>query len=82
MYIEQILGFHSIDAFENIVKWEKPADIKGKIGIRNLRFGDVVTDIVADDTCCTVISNAPYTLMINGIAYVIEAGENTITLAR
>jgi hypothetical protein len=47
-----------------------------------LRFGDVVTDIVAEDTCCTVISNAPYTLMISGIAHVIEAGENAITLAR
>jgi hypothetical protein len=64
------------------VKWEKPADINGKIGIRNLRFGDVVTDIVADDTCCTVISNAPYTLMISGIAHVIKAGENIISLAK
>lgn len=81
MYIEQVLGFHSIDAFKNIVKWEKPADIKGKIGIQNLRFGDVATDIVADGTYCTVISNAPYTLMINGIKHVIKAGENIITLA-
>ena len=80
MYIEQVLGFHKIDAFRNEVHWEKPADVKGQIGIRNLRFGKVVTDIVADDRVCTVITNEPYTLLIRGVAYQMKAGENRFVM--
>ena len=50
------------------------------VGIRKLRFGDVVTDIVAEGDLCTVKANAPYTLMICGKAYEIQAGEQTFTL--
>ena len=80
VYIEQVLGFHKIDAFRNEVHWEKPADVKGQIGIRNLRFGKVVTDIVADDRVCTVITNEPYTLLIRGVAYQMKAGENRFVM--
>lgn len=80
MYIEQVLGFHTIDAFENVVKWQKPDDIKGKIGIRNLHFGNVLTDIVANGNECTVVSNAPYTLVIRGTEYKIMVGENNFTI--
>jgi glycogen debranching enzyme len=80
MYIEQVLGFHTIDAFENVVKWYKPDDIKGKIGIRNLHFGNVLTDIVANGNECTVVSNAPYTLVIRGTEYKIMVGENNFTI--
>lgn len=38
VYIEFVLGFHTIDAFCKVVKWAKP-DLKGEIGIKNLRFG-------------------------------------------
>ena len=61
IYIEFVLGFHHIDAFTKTVDWEKPA-VQGKIGIENLRFGNVVTDIVAENDKCLVTSNAPYTL--------------------
>ena len=77
-YIECVLGFHTVNAFENTVKWAKPTDIDGKIGIENLRFGNVVTDIVADGNTCIVNANEPYTLEINGIPYAIAEGENRI----
>jgi glycogen debranching enzyme len=80
IYIEYVLGFHTVNAFENVVKWAKPRNIKGKIGIKNLRFGQVVTDIVADETTCCVLSNAPYTLEINQKAYEIQPGENRFTI--
>jgi imidazoleglycerol phosphate dehydratase HisB len=53
---------------------------KKALGIKNLRFANVVTDIVAEGDCCTVRSNHPYTLKINGKAYDIFAGEQTIFL--
>lgn len=61
--------------------WEKPSDVKGKIGIKNLRFGKVVTDIVAEDNVCKVRSNLPYTLVVDGKSFLISARNNTINLA-
>ncbi len=80
MYIEFILGFYSVDAFKCKVKWSKPDNVNGKIGIKNLRFGDTVTDIVANDGICRVNSNLPYTLEINGAPYKIKAGENEFSI--
>ena len=80
VYLEFVLGFHSINAFEKVVEWFNPSEFEGKIGVKNLRFGDIVTDIVADKTTCTVKSNADYTLKINGKDYFIHKGENNFYL--
>ena len=82
MYIEDVLGFHTVDAFARVVKWQKPTEFKKTVGIRNLRFADVVTDIVAEGDVCTVKSNQAYTLYINEKAYSISAGEQTVFLER
>lgn len=76
IYIEYILGFHKIDAFNNLIEWEKPEEIKGKIGIKNLKFGNVITDIEANEKTCLIISNNPYTIKINGKRYKISIGTN------
>ena len=80
IYLEFVLGFHTVNAFENLVEWAKPSDFKGKIGVKNLRFGKVVTDIVADGKLCSVTSSMPYILKIDGVSYAIQKGENRITL--
>ena len=80
VYIEHVLGFHAINAFEKVVEWRKPSMFKGKVGIENLRFGEVITDIVADEKECQVKSNLPYTLKINEKAFQILEGENVISL--
>lgn len=80
VFIEFVLGFHTVNAFERTVEWEKPDDIQGEIGIKNLRFGDVCTDIVAKDTLCTVTANASYTLKINGRSFDIKPGKTTLAL--
>ncbi len=79
IYIEYLLGFHTIDAFEKKVYWEKPQTV-GEIGIRNLRFGEIVTDIVANGRECTVVSNAPYTLLICDKPFEINVGKQKILL--
>ncbi|MBP3359609.1 MAG: hypothetical protein J6N52_02045 [Clostridia bacterium] len=80
IYIEFVLGFHTVNAFENIVEWEKPKNVKGKIGIKNLRFGSVITDIIAEGDECRCYSNADFTLKINGKSYSIANGENIIRI--
>lgn len=76
IYIECVLGFHTLDGFNKVVEWERPCDLGDRIGIRNLRFGEIVTDIVAEGDECRVESNGEYTLKINGKPYAIHAGEN------
>ena len=80
LFIENVIGFHSVNAFEKVVKWQKPVEFKKALGIKNLRFADVVTDIVAVGNECSVKSNKPYRLEINGKAFQIFAGEQTISL--
>ncbi len=79
VYIEFVLGFHTVDAFKNIVEWYKP-EFDGEIGVKNLRFGKIVTDIVAVGNECTVVSNNTYTLKINGKEFEILKGNNKIKL--
>ncbi len=74
MYIEHILGFYSIDATKCNVKWSKPRNVKGEIGIKNLRFGDTVTDIIAKDDVVFTKSNSPYTLNVNGTELQVPCG--------
>ena len=78
-YIEFVLGFHTVDAFEKKVCWEKPVG-ESRIGIENLRFGDIVTDIVYEKGTCRVQTNAPYALEICGKEYKISAGANEFKL--
>ena len=81
LYIEYVLGFHKVNAFENKVEWVRPKELSGRVGIKNFRFGDVVTDIVAENGICRVTSNAPYTLCIDGTEYAVSAGNNEIKLS-
>lgn len=80
VYIEYVLGFHTVNAFDRVVKWAKPTDLGDRIGIENLRFGDTVTDITAEGSTVTVKSNAPYTLEIDGAPYAVGVGVTEITL--
>ena len=80
MYIEYYIGIYYINAFDRVVKWHKSDRFTKKIGIKNLRFADVVTDIIAEGDKCTVVSNATYTLIINDKPFEIAKGENIITI--
>ena len=80
MYIEEVIGFHTINAFERVVEWQKPNEFKKALGIKNLHFADVVTDIVAEGNVCTVKSNQSCVLKINGKTFLILAGEQKFTL--
>ena len=80
IYIEFVLGFYEIDALSAVVKWAKPDNINGNIGIRNLRFGDIITDICAFGEKCVVESNGTYTLDINGTKYTVKKGINEFIL--
>lgn len=78
LFIENVLGFHYIDANKKLVKWRKQGG--DEQGIRNLRFGEIVTDIVAMDDHVTVDSNISYTLIINEKEYNINPGSQNFKM--
>ena len=78
MFIENVLGFHHVNAQTKTVEWRKYRT--GKHGIKNLQFGDIKTDIVANNNKVKVVSNAAYTLKINDKVYAIKKGKQTINL--
>ncbi len=75
LMIENVMGFRQVDAINRRVTWSIKA-ANGTHGIRNLRFGGIVTDIRYDPDSGKVStkSNASYTLDINGRAFRIEPG--------
>lgn len=79
LFIENVIGIHSVDAVQRAVEWRLHQP--GRHGIRNLCFGDVKTDLIADGKgSVEVISNRPYTLIINGKSLKVKAGEQKFDL--
>ena len=74
LFIENVIGIYSANAFTNVVKWALPPVIKGKLGIKNYSFGDVVFDAVYENGVISVKSNQPFTLEVNGKAHKINTG--------
>lgn len=81
LFIENILGFRKVDAVNHTVEWSLKTK-NGTHGIRNLKFGETVTDIVYDKNTnqIQVRSNQPYTLLVNKKKYKVVAGESNITM--
>lgn len=79
LFIENVLGFHTIDAEKNEVHWRLHQ--KGTHGIKQLKFGNMFTDIMTNEqgNIC-VKSNYSYTLFINGKAYPVKSGTTEISL--
>lgn len=80
MYIEFVIGFYEINAFTGTVKWALDLSSEGEVGVKNLRFGNVIADITACGKKCSVRTNEPFTLQINGKAYRVRAGENAFDI--
>ena len=79
LLIENILGFHNVDAANKKIEWRLHQ--KGRHGVTHFRFGDIVTDIVFDGKkTIAVQSNKPYTLIVNGHSHEVALGDTTITL--
>jgi hypothetical protein len=78
LFIENVLGFYDVDAPNATVRWNLHQTCRH--GIKDLSFGDIVTDIIYEDGIVTVNSNKPYTLYINGQSYSVRRGETVIEL--
>ena len=75
LFIENVLGFYEVDAQKNEIKWDMHHDCRH--GICNLRFGEVITDIVYENGTVSVKSNRAYILSVNGRKHRVHPGDNT-----
>ncbi len=80
IFIEYVLGFHTVNALTKTVEWAYPSELTGEVGIKNLRFGSVVTDIVAQKGICHVTSTHAYTLIVDGRPFAVKEGTQTFSL--
>lgn len=80
LFIENVLGFHDINASSRTVRWDIRHDCRH--GLNNLTFGDTTTDLLYDPAASTVTirSNKPYCLILNGKSHRIRAGVTTISI--
>ena len=78
LFIENVLGFHDIDASSRTVRWDIRHDCRH--GLNNLTFGDTTTDLLYDPAASTVTvrSTAPYRLILNGKTHRIRPGVTKI----
>lgn len=81
LFIENVMGFRHADGLKRELQWDIKA-ANGRHGLRNLRFGDIVTDLIYDPSTSSISaqSNRPYTLIVSGRRIDIAAGASTITL--
>lgn len=80
LFIENVLGFRDANALTKTVNWSLKKK-NGTHGIQNLKFGEIVTDIIYNDKTNEIYvkANHPYKLMVNGKKTLIKMGDNTIS---
>ncbi len=78
MLIENIIGFHHINAAEKIIEWRLYR--KGRHGIKRLKFGTIFTDIIYENNKVEVTSNEPYTLIINKQPFKIKSDKQILEI--
>lgn len=75
--IEYLIGIYSVNAFERKVCWNPDCSLKGRTGIRNFRFGNITVDMICENGICTVSSDEPFILEINGVFFNIVKGSQS-----
>ena len=79
IFIEDVIGVKSANAFANTLVCDFERNPKGRVGVRNYRFGKVKLDIVATASEITVDSSAPFTLRVDGKDLAVRAGHNVFS---
>lgn len=77
VFIEDVIGIKQANAFENTLLCDFENQPKGRVGVRNYRFGEIVCDIIATQKNIRVKSNKPFTLIADGHPFNVRKGRNS-----
>lgn len=61
LLVENVIGVHSVDAFSRKVEWRLPEQLSGKLGMKNLHFGNMETPLEYGNGVCTVTADSSHT---------------------
>ena len=64
LFIESVIGIHSVDALSRTVHWHLHRE--SRHGIKRLQFGDIETSLIYESGTIQVTSSDDYTLVLNG----------------
>lgn len=76
LFIEDVIGVKSADAFKNSLTCDFERKPKGRVGVENYRFGKVICSVVATEDEIMVRSNLPFSLRVDGRVLPVKVGEN------
>ncbi|MBO4475330.1 MAG: alpha,alpha-trehalase [Bacteroidales bacterium] len=79
LFIENVIGIREVDAGKKLVRWDIIRK-EGSVGLKRLCFGGIRTDLLCQDGTVTIISDGPYTLILNGKRIHIPSGETSFAL--
>ena len=74
LFIENLIGIHDVNAEQKTVRWNIHHNFRH--GLKKLKFGDIITDLIYDDGHIEVVSNDDYTLYVNDKTFSIRSGIN------
>ena len=75
LLIENIIGIDGFDSAARTLRWE-PGISEGRLGVRNLNFGNGRVDLVREDGKIRIRGDFPLTVMYKGRKLECKAGEN------
>jgi hypothetical protein len=76
LLLENLIGIYEVDAFHRTVKWRPGIKTDGALGVKHLRFGDVVADMVYRQEELFIHSNQAFILQFRDLTLAVNAGEN------
>lgn len=78
LFIENVIGIHQVSAHERFIKWD--IHKKFKHGIKNLKFGEIVADLIFEDNNIFTNASEPFMLDVNGNKFDVSKGKNSYFL--
>ena len=74
LFIENLIGIHDVNAGQKVVRWNIHHNFRH--GLKNLKFGDITTDLIYDSGHIEVLSDEDYILYVNEKPFWVKSGVN------
>ena len=76
LFLENVIGVCAANAFTRTLVCDFERNLKGRVGVENYRFGDVVCSVITTAEQIVVTSNRPFKLIADGQNWTVAKGKN------
>lgn len=78
LFIEDVIGIKEANAFTKTLVCDFEKHPKGRVGVKNYCFGDIVCSVVATEKTVSVCANRSFTLVVDGRSVAVSRGDSCI----